>query len=192
MEFEAAKAALDALWDEYVEEAKEHELDVHISSEVRMQDFFLYHKEVEETNPATWVGEFSLERAGEDATIVTLSICMQHDLGKYIEPIEGQPETYETEQRHFIVSQSQLQELVAKAEKQAEKYRRSVEECIVFARREVSYATMHLIVTGEPSSMYSNNVYEADEDLMFLYERLHALHRFIFEVKTGGYLDGSD
>jgi len=192
-EFEAAKAALDALWAEYVEEAKVQEVGTEgIDVEARVQDFFTYRKVVnEETDPAEWTDEFQIApNLVGDHVEIRLSICMQMDLGVYVEPTLDQPETYEDEQRLYVLDKVELREWLVKAEEQAEKYRRSVEECIVFARRGVSYATMHLIVTGEPAnSVYSDNVYEADEDLMFLYERLHALHRFIFEVKTGEYLD---
>jgi hypothetical protein len=42
-EFEEAKALLDKFWKEYVEEAKEHELEVPRMEPVkRVQDFFLY------------------------------------------------------------------------------------------------------------------------------------------------------
>jgi len=114
-----------------------------------------------------------------------LSICLQMETGLYVEPVKGVPSTYEDEKRHYTLDELQLQEVIDKARFQISLYMASVQNSIALERLGATYGDVHRIMAHEEPTGFpgqSDNPFEADEDLAFLYNRLSELHLFLFEL----------
>jgi hypothetical protein len=130
---------------------------------------------------------FGIKRRDIRSFEVWLDICMQMDLEQYPTPDTDDPRTWETEHREYIVTDDEMEEWIKAAQKQAEIYLLSSENCKALERLGTTYGEVHRIHTGDDPNIEfpgDNALYEADEDLMFLYERLSVLHRFVFEAKV--------
>lgn len=132
--------------------------------------------------------DFKAQKGKDAAGLVRyelqLSICLQIELGVYIEPVVGAPCTYEDEERKYTFTEIQLQEVVDKARDQIRIYMTSVENSIALEHLGATYGDTHRIIAHEePLGFPSDDKpYEADEDLMFLYNRLAELHELLFEL----------
>ena len=143
------------------------------------------------TGPVDWDGEFGITRIDEMTFKVWLCLNMQHDLNQYVEPVLERPDTHENEHREYFIDDIELHAWIVGAQLKADEYRQSAGFVLALQHRGISYADVHRLNTGEePDQQFSRNPYEADEDLMFIYERLAALHRFIFEAKEA--IDNAD
>lgn len=128
--------------------------------------------------------DFTIKRNDVGSFHVQLSISLQMELGEYVEPIPGVPDTYESEERVYLVTPEELQHWCTKARRYAGKYLGSVHDDLALEHLKATYRDVHRIITHEePIPEISTSRYEADEDLMFLYGRLHVLHKFIFEAR---------
>lgn len=135
-------------------------------------------------DPAHFTAEFTIKRRDDKSFDIELGICMQHDLEEYVEPDLDDPSTFENEHKPYVLDENKLLEWIVRAEEKAAEYRLSAENCIAAVRMGLSYADMYHAQTGEyPDDSITDKPFEADEDLMFIYERLYAMHSFIFFAK---------
>jgi hypothetical protein len=131
--------------------------------------------------------EFGLKRRDVRSFEIWLPICLQMELGVYPTPVPEDPSTHEDEHREYIVEDYELDAWIKQGRKQAEIYFTSVLNTQAMERMGVTYGEMTRISSDAelPDSLPGDTeLYEADEDLMFLYERLGILHRFMFEAKV--------
>jgi hypothetical protein len=130
--------------------------------------------------------DFGIKRHDAYYFEIWLDISMQFDLAQYPEPVAGDPETYETEHREYIVTRDELNEWVVIAKLKADEYRQSARNDLALESLGATYADVSWIMTRDIHTLGTvrDTKYEADEDLMFVYSRLTSMHRFIFEART--------
>jgi hypothetical protein len=116
---------------------------------------------------------------------VQLSICMQMNLDLYVEPIPGEPDTYEDEHKEFIFDRAELQNLVTKAKTKSMSMQFDVFKCMGYEAAGLSYQQLHTLLTyeGLDHEGITDKPYTASEDLVFLYSQLHILWDFVYEVE---------
>jgi hypothetical protein len=114
---------------------------------------------------------------------VELSICMQHNLDVYVEPVVGKPSTYENEHKRYFYTRDRLEDLIETAEDRARDYLDTVFRCKGYEAAGLTYKQMSVANGGTPNKLVTDNKYTADEDLTFLYGQLQILYDFIYEVR---------
>jgi len=122
------------------------------------------------------------------AFIVILGINLQMWTDLYVEPEVDKPETYEDENKRFVLTKFELNRCVDKAIKQAKEMQQSVSHCILLERAGFTYAEVHKLTTGEEQGpmgiiVPSDNKYQADEDLATMYESLGEIWWFVSQAR---------
>jgi hypothetical protein len=130
------------------------------------------------------------QRTGEFA--VTLSISMQQFLDLYLEPNPDDPDTFEDEERLYIMSAANLETLTDKARDKAAELLRDAADCLALERLGATFqeaSNMFSRKNGHGDSFdrdtaYEDAPYEADEDCAFMLYFASALYSFIFEARS--------
>jgi len=124
-----------------------------------------------------------IHREGK-AFVVIMGINLQMWTGLYIEPEVDKPETYEDENKRFVLTKFELSKCVDLAIKQAGEMRSTVSRVELLERAGFTYSEVHKIVTGEEQepigiTVPSDNKYQADEDLACAHAGLGELWWFV-------------
>jgi hypothetical protein len=128
-----------------------------------------------------------IERQGK-AFVLHLGICMQQWTGLYVDPEIDRPETYEDENKRFVLTKFELARCVDSCLGHIAGMRRDASKYELYERAGFTYAEVHKITAGgEQGSIAiivaSNSKYQADEDLMFLHTSLGELWYFVFMAR---------
>jgi len=128
-----------------------------------------------------------IERNGK-AFELHLGICMQQWTGLYIEPEIDKPETYEDENRRFVLTKYELNRCIDSCLGHIAGMRRDVSRFELFERAGFTYREIHKIITGEEQGPIgittpSDRKYQADEDLMFLHTCMGELWTFVYMAR---------
>lgn len=129
--------------------------------------------------------DVALTQTADDTYTLQLCIVLQMELGLYVTPVSGQPETYESEEKLYTKTAEELQQLVAVALEAVKKYKDAAKHCETFEELNLTHRTVTWLLTsdGDIADDVSDMPYIADEDLMFQYGMLHILYEFIFTVR---------
>lgn len=124
----------------------------------------------------------------DKAFVVRLSVNVQMYVGLYIEPEIDKPETYEDEHKRFVLTKFELSRCIDKLVLKAKEFQQSVSHSILLERAGFTYAEVHKLTTGEepgPKGIIvpSDNKYQADEDLSFMYTELGTIWTFINQAR---------
>lgn len=128
--------------------------------------------------------DVSLKQVGDDQYELQLSIVLQMELGLYVTPVPGQPETYESEEKLYTKTSKELLALVQAAFEAVASYKSAVKHCETFEELALTHRTVTWIIAGDVPDDVSDEPYTADEDLMFQYGMLHTLYDFILTVRS--------
>jgi hypothetical protein len=113
---------------------------------------------------------------------------MQQWLGIYVEPVPGNPATYESEDKRFFRNEEELKELVKVARSVAASLKVDVERVLSYETRGFTYkqATADIMSSNVSIDALApdDSLFKADEDLVFLYWALYQLWYFINEAET--------
>jgi hypothetical protein len=120
---------------------------------------------------------------GQDLLYTThMGISMQMFLDLYVEPVIGDPSTYEDENRLMIFKVDELTACLARAQEKAEEM---LLDALWLKGCERRGMTMGEVVVnkGPYRSDVPDRPYEADEDLIFHFQTLAELHEFIMYAR---------
>jgi hypothetical protein len=114
-----------------------------------------------------------------------ISINLQHWLKVYIEPELDKPETFEDDNRTYLWTYEELQELVDTALHKCEQLLKDVFVCMGHEAAHLSYKEVSLLNRPEDLDfeIISDSRYTAEEDLTFLHTSIGILYDFIFEAR---------
>lgn len=131
------------------------------------------------------MNDVSLKQTDTNTYELKLSIVLQMELGLYVTPIPEQPETYESEEKLYIKTSEELQDLVQIALGVVKKYKSSIKHCETFEELGLTHSTVTWLVTldEDMAETVSDTPYTADEDLMFQYGMLSTIYDFINTVR---------
>lgn len=125
--------------------------------------------------------EYSLEKTDVDTYTLHLSVTMQQWIDFYTTPDSNDPKTFENEWKKYEVSGLVLQQAARVAIAKSSQLRQAMEDALAMERLGLTYY-MQAEIRGHANPEYSNNKYEADEDLSFLCFNIGCLHNFTFDV----------
>jgi len=114
-----------------------------------------------------------------------LGISLQMWLDLYTEPIKNDPSTYEDENKRYTFDHATLAELTARARNKADQLQHDAFTCRGYEVSGLTYREVTIVTGSSASSVqfHSDNAYTASEDLQFLFDSMHELWNFIFEVE---------
>lgn len=112
-----------------------------------------------------------------------MGINVQMWAGVYVEPIMGQPDTYEDENKHFTFDEGDYEDIRTTLVEKATELQRDVFTCMGYEAADMTHIQVALSMHRHGTEGIHDSKYTASEDLMFLYTSLSEIYNCLFELE---------